>query len=346
MLSHLHVRLKPIRVAVIDSGIHAKHARNEFNICLTGVSHVKAENGDAAAETKEFEYEPWYEDPDGHGTGVSGIIGAENSQGNMNGILAGASNNYELQVHRVEGDLFSHWESVRLAASAEKAETLTREAVRMSNAAVINLSRGWDSKSIQTESLLATICESWEKLIQEHGKTLFVSSAGNGDQPKHLSVSKGLCLVEDEPLHAPGGINEPNNITVAATDSAGSRLAAWSNYGPAVDIAAPGDCVYTTDNEDGYDARTRGTSYSTALVAGTAGLLLAIEPSLTPEEVKRILVETGTKLEGETIPLLNVRGAVGRALEMKKERDAQRLLHASLIGAAALAAAILILKPF
>ncbi|MCK4394746.1 PKD domain-containing protein, partial [Candidatus Bipolaricaulota bacterium] len=39
LLSHLHVRLKPVRVAVIDSGVQANHAKNEFNICLTGVYH-------------------------------------------------------------------------------------------------------------------------------------------------------------------------------------------------------------------------------------------------------------------------------------------------------------------
>ena len=84
-------------------------------------------------------------------------------------------------------------------------------------------------------------------------------------------------------------------ITVAATGRAGQR-ASYSNYGPVVEIAAPGgdgptvlstlNTGATSPDPAGYTyGGYQGTSMATPHVSGIASLMLSINPSLTPAQV-------------------------------------------------------------
>lgn len=83
-------------------------------------------------------------------------------------------------------------------------------------------------------------------------------------------------------------------ITVAATNRYGS---AWSssNYGSCVDIAAPGDYVYTADmsSNTAYEFAS-GTSLATPLVSAAAAYVLMENRRYTPEQVKQELIATAT----------------------------------------------------
>ncbi|EER02365.1 subtilisin, putative [Perkinsus marinus ATCC 50983] len=76
------------------------------------------------------------------------------------------------------------------------------------------------------------------------------------------------------------------------------RLEDVSNFGSAVDIAAPGYLILDTDLGGLYSAGT-GTSGAAAIVAGIAGMLYSLEPSaktkLTPAYIKSIIMDTATK---------------------------------------------------
>jgi serine protease len=86
-------------------------------------------------------------------------------------------------------------------------------------------------------------------------------------------------------------------ITVAATDPTGD-LARYSNFGPSVEISAPGGDVQMTGGGvlstldsgtkapagDTYGAYN-GTSMAAPHVAGVVALMLSVDPSLTPGEV-------------------------------------------------------------
>lgn len=74
----------------------------------------------------------------------------------------------------------------------------------------------------------------------------------------------------------PAGYN--NVIAVGATDNNNNR-AAFSNFGPLVDLAAPGAGVISTYPMGKYAAGW-GTSFSSPLVAGAAALFVQLDPNI------------------------------------------------------------------
>jgi len=335
------VRLMSVRVAVIDSGIRATH--EEFVIPLRGRSYVAVTEG---------EVRPWFEDTSGHGTQISGIIGAENGTGRMNGLLSGGAGHYEMQVYRVAGDMFAVWDSTRLAVSRATEELGAWKTAAQTGAGrqsvVVNISLGWDLAALpEAERVLAR--NTFRDVFEAYPDVLFVASAGNGDTPDDLTRSMGRQITSGDNLHAPGGIGAANNLSVAATNPSGTELASWSNYGSAIDMAAPGQDVYTTDDDGGYVWRVEGTSYATAMVSGAATVIRAIDPKLTPAEVKGILMSSPSRVaapDGTMIPVLDFADAVSRALESRQERNLRTLWWSAGAALGALALGLLLFSPF
>jgi cell wall-associated protease len=110
-------------------------------------------------------------------------------------------------------------------------------------------------------------------------KTLFVIAAGNDGTNN------------DEQPVAPANIGQPNSISVAATMQDQS-LAKFSNFGEKmVDVAAPGVGIVSTIPGGGEMALS-GTSQASPQVAEVAGAVVKEDPSLSPEQVKEILMKT------------------------------------------------------
>lgn len=119
-----------------------------------------------------------------------------------------------------------------------------------------------------------------------------------------LAVSNGSTVIvaagndnDEVSNYTPANCN--NVITVASTNRAGGR-AFYSNYGDRVDIAAPGggrggliistiDRGRTTSLGPTY-AGYQGTSMATPYVSAVAALMKSIKPTLTPDEMKDLLV--------------------------------------------------------
>ncbi|HNT75103.1 MAG TPA: S8 family serine peptidase [Anaerolineae bacterium] len=82
--------------------------------------------------------------------------------------------------------------------------------------------------------------------------------------------------------------NCPYVITVAATD-AQDAIAAFSNYGSVIDIAAPGKSIYSTDLGNHYSVKS-GTSMAAPFVSGVASLVWAAQPTYTVTQVAAALI--------------------------------------------------------
>uniref|UniRef100_UPI003D81641A S8 family serine peptidase n=1 Tax=Trichloromonas sp. TaxID=3069249 RepID=UPI003D81641A len=79
-----------------------------------------------------------------------------------------------------------------------------------------------------------------------------------------------------------------NNVVAVSASDKNDNLASFSNYGPWIDVAAPGTTIYTTSNGGSYGG-WNGTSFSSPITAGLVALIWSANPLLTNAEVVDIL---------------------------------------------------------
>lgn len=108
-----------------------------------------------------------------------------------------------------------------------------------------------------------------------------------------------------------------HELLVSAVDQQGQR-SVWdpffgtgaSNWGDACDISAPGTDVYNALPDNSYDFLD-GTSMSTPMVAGGAALLKSHNSSLTPKQIRDILVATANPQPKDDIgPIMDLVAAL------------------------------------
>jgi subtilisin len=128
---------------------------------------------------------------------------------------------------------------------------------------------------------ISVIVSGIEWAINNNMKVISMSLGGTGNDPAMEAICNaafvaGIIVVAAAGNNAGSGVMYPgkyaNVIAVAATTSRDKR-ASYSSFGPEVDLAAPGDGIYSTYKNGGY-ATMSGTSMACPHVAGTAALLL------------------------------------------------------------------------
>jgi subtilisin family serine protease len=95
-------------------------------------------------------------------------------------------------------------------------------------------------------------------------------------------------------------------VAVANMDAAAERVAVTSSQGPTRDgqrkpeVCAPGTYINAASGFHPHAewVRMSGTSMASPYVAGVAALMLAVEPSLTPAQIRGIMVRTTQPLPG------------------------------------------------
>ncbi len=184
-----------------------------------------------------------------HGTHVAGIIGAVGD--NRIGV-AGVCWQARLMALKA----FDDRGEGTVAAVVEAIHYAVAHGAR-----VLNASWGQSDKS---RALQDAVAAAWEAGV------LIVAAAGN--ERTDLAPFPAAF----EPV-----------LAVAALNAAAQR-APFSNFGPFVDLAAPGDAILSTTPNARYDLLS-GTSMAAPHVTGVAALLLARHPDFTAAQVANIL---------------------------------------------------------
>lgn len=185
----------------------------------------------------------------GHGTAVAGSAGAIGN--NALGVAGVAWDNPLMPLVVLDTNNYATYANI--------ASAIIRAVDQ--GAKVLNISIGGSSASITLQS---AVNYAWSK------GAVIVSSAAN------YSVSTPYYPAACE-----------NVLAISATDKY-DALSSFSNFGNWIDLAAPGSTIYTTNRGGGYGA-WNGTSFSSPIVAGLAGLIWSVNPALTNAEVVEIL---------------------------------------------------------
>ena len=246
---------------LVDAGLLGHTADIIIAVLDTGVDLLHPDLDSKIVQGYDFfNHDSVPQDDHGHGTHVAGIAAAETN--NYRGV-AGVSWDARIMPVKV------------LNANGDGSYSDLADAIRFacaSGADIINMSLGGTEYS-------HTLHEAVEQTYQDG--CLMVAAAGNRGGAGLLYPAR-----------------YPQTIAVAATDQGDGR-ASFSSYGPEVDVAAPGEGIYSTYWEAPYThtyTYISGTSMATPHVAGLSGLVWSLCPGLSNGEVQSIIEATAKDL--------------------------------------------------
>lgn len=298
-------------VAVVDSGIDG--GQPELDGALwTNISEIPANGFDDDHNGYTDDVAGWnfvHDDSDvtdrnGHGTMVAGIVAANSN----NGVGIAGINPWAKIMPLKVMNYVGRGNSVDIAAAITYAVN--------ERARVINVSLGGAEFS-QAERVAVAYAQSKDVLV--------VVAAGN----------TGI----DASDYWPAGLD--NVITVAATEADDSR-ARYSNWGSPVDIAAPGtdilslrarytDLMYFVEDDyprgrnivgaDKLLYHATGTSFAAPFVSGVASLLFSLNPELSAQEVRRMILHSARDIETPGIDTLTGFGLLDARAAMAADAD-------------------------
>jgi serine protease len=274
-------------VAVIDTGVDYNHPdlaanmwRNSREIPGNGIDddHNGYKDDVYGYDFANNDSNPM--DDNGHGTHVSGTIGALGNNG--------------IGVAGVDW----HAKIMALKFLDSSGSGYLSNAVRALNyavangAKVVNASFGGGGYDAAMATAIAN--------ARAHG-VIVVAAAGNDSANNDTTPSY--------PANYPGD----NLISVAATDR-NDQLAYFSNYGrTTVDIAAPGQSIYSTLPGGRYGTYS-GTSMATPHVTGAIALVWDAHPTWTYQQVIAAVLNTADRISSLTGKVATGRLDVGKAI--------------------------------
>jgi subtilisin family serine protease len=152
------------------------------------------------------------------------------------------------------------------------------------------------ARKAKAKELYAIWREAVEDVIKNTPGTLFVAAAGNGDNDATFAAE------------VPASLSYPNLITVGAVNQAGDATS-FTSYGPTVAVFADGYHV-PSKIPGGYTVKFSGTSMASPNVANLAGKLFALDPSLTPVQVRALIIKGATLSDDGKRPLIDPKRTV------------------------------------
>lgn len=263
--------LAEVVIAILDTGVDMEHPDLKNKIHSRGYDFV---NDDSDAT-----------DDNAHGTHVAGIAAADTN--NSEGMAGVAWNCKILPVKVLDedggGDYADAIDGIRWAAD--------------NGAGVINMSFGGDYPSLSLENALRYAFD--KKDDQGNPRNIvIVAAAGNeGGAVLYPAAYDEYCLAV--------AATDYNDERVTFTNSGGE----WeSNFGPEIDVAAPGQRVlgpvptWWVPPEYLPYAWGYGTSASAPHAAGLAALIKSIKPNLTATDIMRVIRYSAQDVNSASYP--------------------------------------------
>jgi len=257
-----------VDVAVIDTGVDLDHP--DLNVNRAGAKNCTLFGLGSA------------DDQNGHGSHVAGTVGALDNTAGVVGVAPGARI-WPVKVLNAAGSGLNSAVICgidHVAANADQIE-------------VANMSLGGSGEddgrcgAASGDAMHAAICEATDAGVT------FVVAAGN----ESTDAAESTPAAYDEVITVsaladfdgqPGG-----GASSTCRSDQDDTFADYSNFGPDVDLIAPGTCIESTWMNGGYNT-VSGTSMASPHVAGGAALHLANHPGATPAQVRSALRSSGS----------------------------------------------------
>ena len=274
--------VRNVNAYIIDSGVDASHT--DLNVI---------NNVNFKGDGKNY-------DCNGHGTHVAGTVAAKDNAQDVVGVAPGARitavkvlgcDNTGLTSGVIAG---VNWVTSQVIGPDGIAGT----ADDSNKPAIANMSLGGGTSQAEDDAV---------RTSANSGIFYSIAAMNNGANACNYSPARA-----GRTKNADGTWNKDNGImTVAATNSSDEE-ASWSNYGPCVDIWAPGVNIKST-KLGGGTVLMSGTSMAAPHVGGGGALYLSGNTSASSSETEIALKEAANPLatkskNGDSIVLENVGG--------------------------------------
>ena len=234
-----------------------------------------------------------------HGTHVAGVIVAKSSENGAIGVCPMCKIMILRLMELVEGEgVISDSSILNALKYIALVNQMTDNPVR-----VINASFGKFQRSRAVSLLI--------NYLRKTYKTIVVAAAGNEDTFKRSYPS-----------------GQRNVLSIGALDARAHKTF-YSNQGPWVNLYAPGggylkgvssyqSRIYSTYPGDNY-MLSQGTSAAAPIVSGVAGFILSLDPSLSAEELEKVLLR-GSLLD-KKVRLLHMKKSLNYLFAAKHKND-------------------------
>ncbi|WSQ10579.1 type VII secretion-associated serine protease mycosin [Streptomyces sp. NBC_01231] len=251
---------KGITVAVIDTGVDPNNGDLKGRV-LAGKDLAPDQPGDE------------HTDYDGHGTGMAGLIAGTGAYDGGNGAFGLAPGSKILPIRLPKSGT-----EANLAVGNKVFNKVLAPAIRYAadeGARVINISQAATGGSPQVTAAV--------EYALDKGSLIFAGAGNDGNKANQIMYPAGT----------------PGVVGVAAVGK-DLRRTDVSEYGPQVDMAAPGeDMLHACGGETGL-CETSGTSDATALASASAALIWSKHPTWTNNQVLRVMLNTiGAPTDGK-----------------------------------------------
>jgi subtilisin family serine protease len=267
-------------VAILDSGIRKT---------ATGASHadLNVRGGYNCLSTNRSDWG----DAHGHGTHVAGTAAAKD---NTIGVVGTAPGARLWAIRVLDSQNSGTWSQI--ICGVNRVTAMNKDSVATNNIEVANMSLGGrvtEDGSADDRNCGRTNNDALHKAIcaSVAARITYVTSAGNDGEhtDNYIPASYGevitVSALADYNGRPFGGAANFCGHDPQPDDD----FAFFSNFGPDVDIGAPGVCILSTSRSGGYEIMS-GTSMASPHVAGAAALFKSRFPGATPATVRSFMI--------------------------------------------------------